>query len=147
MDNHLNITLFFSLGTALFFGINPILIKKGLKIGGDQTRGTFYLLCAHLLSMFLLLILFDSSDQGAWQLGNEEIIWLSMAGISNFVLAFNYYFKSIAVMGAARTASIVNANPGVSVILAVLLLGENINSTAWLGIFLILVGAYIIGRR
>ena len=75
----------------------------------------------------MLLIFFEYSDKSTWQLGKEEIIWLSMAGISNFVIAFNCYFKSIAIMGAAQTASIINSNPGVSVVLAVLFLGENIN--------------------
>ena len=133
------------MGTAVFFGLNPILIKKGLDAGGDQTKGTFYMLASHLLSMVMLLVLFW--DEGySLCLGGGEVVWLALAGISNYALAISCYFRSIGALGASRTASIVNANPSLSVIMAVIFLGEKSHPAIWIGIILVLGGAYLIGK-
>lgn len=145
MEDHVRLAIFCAMGTAFFFGLNPILIKKGLDSQGDQTRGTFYMLLFHLVSMGALLFVFGG-ESVSLQIGRKEIAWLALAGISNFALAFSCYFRSIAILGASRTASFVNANPSISVVLAVLFLGEAIEPRAWFAILAILAGAFLIGK-
>ena len=133
-------------GTALFWGFNPLLIKKGLDSGGDQVRGTFYMLLAHLISMMILSLLLLEWSGGVPHLWKTETLWLSLAGISNFVLGIYCYFKSIARLGASKTASIACTNPALTVILAVIFLHERGDPMIWIGVLLILAGIYLVGR-
>lgn len=134
------------LGTALFWGLNPLLIRKGLDSGGDQVRGTFYMLLSHLFSMMILSLFLGGWKDGFPDLWKTETLWLSLGGISNFVLGIYCYFKSIARLGASKTASIACANPALTVILAVIFLQERGDPAIWLGVLLILAGIYLVGR-
>lgn len=134
------------LGTALFWGLNPLLIRKGLDSGGDQVRGTFYMLLSHLVSMALLWLFWVGWKNESLILWRTETLWLALAGIANFVVGIYFYFKGIARMGASKTASIVCANPALTVILAVILLQEKGNPMIWVGVLLILGGICVAGR-
>lgn len=146
MGDQSYLTILYSLGTAFFFGLNPLLIKKGFEAGGDPTRGTFHMLLFHSVSMVLFLVILGKLDECPQILGRRETVWLALAGVSSYVLGIGCYFGSIARLGASRTASIVNGNPVVSVVFAVILLRESANPMTWAGIVLILVGAYLVGK-
>lgn len=104
------------------------------------------MLLLHLISMALLCSLVSGwkglapvLDRGGW-------IWLALAGASNYLIGLFFYFKSIPRLGASRAASIANANPGLSVVLAVIFLREGGSPILWLGVLLILAGAYLVGK-
>ncbi len=146
MGDSFTLAVLCALGTALFWGFNPLLIRKGLDSGGDQIRGTFYMLLVHLVSMMILSLVLLEWIGGFPNLWRPETLWLSLAGISNFVLGIYCYFKSIARLGASKTASIACANPALTVILAVIFLHERGDPMIWIGVFLILAGIYLVGR-
>lgn len=146
IQGSLHLAIVCGLGTALFWGLNPLLIKQGLRRDMDQARGTCYMLLSHLVSMILLSSFFGKWAECPQLLGKAETIWLALAGVSNYVLGLFYYFKSIPRLGASRAASIVNASPGLSVVLAVIFLQEKGSPMVWAGVVLILGGVYLIGR-
>ncbi len=146
MGDSLSLAVLCALGTALFWGFNPLLIRKGLDTGGDQFRGTFYMLVSHFVSMLFLSFFLVNWQDASFFLGTTKTIWLALAGISNFVLGIYCYFRSIAKLGASRTASVVCANPALTVVLAVFFLQEKASPMIWVGVLLILGGVYLVGR-
>jgi len=91
MQEHFHLAFFCSMGTAFFFGLNPILIKRGLMASGNPIRGTLYMLIAHLVSMAVLFFVLGALAEGHFIFETREIVWLVLAGISNYALAISCY--------------------------------------------------------
>jgi drug/metabolite transporter (DMT)-like permease len=74
--------------------------------------------------------------------------WLALAALPIFFVAgITLFFGAIGIIGAVKTATIMNAEPVFTVLAAVLLLGERLTALQLLGATLVLAAILLVHRR
>lgn len=80
-------------------------------------------------------------DHGVLQI--KPVSWAVIAGVL-FTMGLYLYFKSIASIGAVRTASILYFEPVFAIAISVLILHESLRDTQWLGIGIIIFASIML---
>lgn len=96
--------------------------------------------------MLLPFILYNGSISKYSTLDNQTILWFVFLGIISSVFAYIIHYKAIEVLGSGVVAPSINIIPFSGAFAAWLLLGEDLGITAFLGLFLILSGVFIVTR-
>lgn len=80
-------------------------------------------------------------------LSPKQLMGTAALGVTG-ILAYNLcFFNALAVMPASRTALFVALNPVITVLIAVLFLGDKLTLTRWFGMALALSGVWIVITR
>jgi uncharacterized membrane protein len=124
---------FLSLLTAFCYGLNAVLIRKGMKNSNPLT-GTFVAALVQVLIMLGLTILFPST------LSWTGIAFFVAAGILAGTLGRLTNYMSIERLGVPISASVIGSSPLFSMIFAVLLIGEEVTMAVLIGTVLVVVG-------
>jgi len=114
------------------------------KLGMKQVDST---LATAVRSVIVTLFLAGfCAFSGNWSkissLHSRAVGMIALSGIAG-AISWLFYFKAIQVGTVAQVAPIDKLSMPLTVILAVLLLGERPNGINWVGIGLIVVGAYL----
>lgn len=122
-----------SLVTAFCYGLNAVLIRKGMKNSNPLT-GTFVAALVQVLIMLGLTILFPST------LSWIGIAFFVAAGILAGTLGRLTNYMSIERLGVPISASIIGSSPLFSMFFAILLIGEEVTMAVLIGTVLVVVG-------
>ena len=124
---------FYALLAAVSFGLNAVLVRKGMK---ESTPVTATLTVAAVqVTILSVLLLFDLPEIN-W----TAIIYFVLAGFFAAILGRTMNYLSIDKLGVPISTSLTGTNPIFALILAVLFLGESVSMTTVLGTLLVVVG-------
>ncbi len=129
--------------SAFCFGINPIVLKIGLK---NATSDVAVLI--GLLSGLPMLLIVSPALGGFHfnQLTALATFYFILGGLFGVVLGRSALYLSIKRLGSARASTFKNAAPVITVILALVFLREFVELERWAGIALVTMGLMLVGR-
>lgn len=143
MTADLQMGVFYALLAGVLWGIGPLLLKRGMTLSSVSAAT----LIQQYVSVIVLLII--SAAQG-------EIFLLDVfsRGFGAFVAtgavgaSFGkiFYYKGIDKVGASKSTSVKNSSPLLTVLLAVILLGEELSFAVAAGSVLIVMGVLVLSR-
>jgi drug/metabolite transporter (DMT)-like permease len=134
------IWLFLALGATLAWGLGQIAAKQGVGRLGPRKMAVVVALgeAGIFLAAYVAF--------GAPALGGSRGVLLGLgAGITG-MLGFVAYYETIARGTISRVGTIIAAYPAITVLLALVFLGESITLTQALGVLLLLGSAVLLGR-
>ena len=124
---------FYALLAAVSFGLNAVLVRKGMK---ESTPVTATLTVAAVQVTILSVILFFDLPALNW----TAIFYFVLAGFFAAILGRTMNYLSIDKLGVPVSTSLTGTNPIFALILAVLFLGESVSIATVLGSLLVVVG-------
>lgn len=130
--------------SAFCFGLNPIVLKLGLRKDSRSSSAVFLGLLSGLL-----VLLAVAPALGGFQLDRLEwlpFLYFVLAGIFGVFLGRTFLYSSIHRIGSARASAFKNAAPLYTTILALMLLHEFVSGRRWLAIAQITCGLILLGR-
>lgn len=130
----------YALISALAASLVAIFGKLGL---GDIDSTVATTIRSFIMTLFLTAVLFLSG------LGSKIIMvrgwplfWIALSGIAGAV-SWLFYFKAIQIGSVSKIAPIDKLSMPLAVILAVVILNEKYSKLNWLGLLLIVIGAFL----
>lgn len=133
-----------ALSAALLWAISSVIYSRlGLQIPPLQLNFYKGIVAIALIVLTLLLQRTTLVD-----ISLTTIIWLLISGVVGIGLGDTAYFAALNSLGARRTLLLETSSPPMGALLALLLLGEYLNQSAWIGILLTIFGiAWVISER
>lgn len=131
-----------ALATAIFFALSAITARAGLEKTNTLLGTAINVFVGTLIVLLVLLGSGEARSLAGAKL--SSLGWFAAAGVVHFFLGWAFRNASIQKIGAARAQTLAGTNPLVAVLLAVVVLGENLSPSLVLGVLLIVLGAYLI---
>lgn len=127
-----------ALGSAASWAVGSILFKRL----GERISPVAMTLAKGVVSIVLLalLMLIWPGEALAWQ----PLLLLIVSGLLGIALGDTFFFAALQDLGPQALAILLMLGQVITVILAVLFLGEKPTSTVWLGIFLVIYGIGVV---
>lgn len=126
---------------AFGWGLDAVLARQGLR-RLPPAVGTFLSIGASLIGALLLVLVFDPAGILGYPL--RAFGWFALIGVVNFLIGRQCNFAATKRLGAARPAAIFATSPVVSIALALLLTGEQVNPLLLLGAALVMAGVIVV---
>lgn len=134
------IWLFLSLGAVVAWGFAQVAAKRGVGALGPRKMAALVALGEGVV--FLAAFVVSGAPAVSGTLGPLLGLAAGLTGMLGFVA----YYETIARGSISRLGTIIAAYPAVTVILALVFLGEGISSTQAAGVLLLLGSAMLLGR-
>lgn len=143
MAINLQTGVFYALVAGTLWGIGPLLLKRGMTLSNVSTAT----LIEQYVSVMVLVIisiakgelfLLDASGRGFWAFVAAGAVGASFGKI--------FYYKGIDRVGASKSTSVKNSSPILTVLLAVIVLGEELTFPVAVGSVLIVLGILVLSR-
>lgn len=134
-----------AIAAGIGFGIFQTLNRKAGE-NLDAVRGTFMLILVSLV-VLVTLALFTTDISLLWRMPLSAIAAFAVAGFVHFFLGWTLISISQNQIGAARTGAVVGTMPLFGLVIDVLVYKETFSWQSLLGVFLVVVGVYIISMR
>ncbi len=127
------------------FALNQASVRRGM-VRGSALQGVY---SSSVIGVLFLLLAAAVSTQllRAGELSPTAYLLLAAAGVNHFILGRYCNHRAIGAIGANRTRAVEGANVPFSILLAVVLLSEQVTPLMWAGIALVIVGPVIVFRR
>ncbi len=129
--------------SAVCAALVAILGKAGLK-NVDPTLAT--VVRSMVMTVFLVIA---GTALGAWsklpglrEAGGKGLALIALAGVAGAV-SWLFYFRALQLADASKVAPIDKLSVPIAIVLAVILLGERPSLVNWMGIGLVVAGAYL----
>jgi drug/metabolite transporter (DMT)-like permease len=123
-----------ALGSAASWAVGTILFK-GVGAQFSSMAMTFIKSFAGALLLLILLMFVG------WTLPQSDALgWLALSGLLGISAGDTFFFAALQRLGAHQLIIIMMLGPAITVLMAVLILGESPSFLAWLGIILVLGG-------
>ena len=128
---------------GLGFGVFQTLNRRAVGGLNDAYVATFVQLVVALAVLVAATLATEEAgalrDATTWSL-----VWFGLAGVVHFSLGWTFLNMSQMRIGAARTSPLLSTNPVFGAAIAVVTLGELPRGLAWLGIALVVAGAFVV---
>jgi drug/metabolite transporter (DMT)-like permease len=128
---------------GLGFGVFQTLNRRAVGGMNDAFLATFL----QLLVALTVLAAATMATEDVGLLGDaprSAIIWFALAGLVHFTVGWTFLNMSQMRIGAARTSPLLATNPVWGALIAAALLGELPRFVAWIGIAVVLGGAFLV---
>jgi len=125
--------------SAIAFGLSSVAGRRGM-LGGSARQGIFISGVAGV-PLFLVAAAASGQMARAGELSSAALLWLVAAGLTQFLFGRYCFYRCVGIIGANRAAPISGASVLISVVVAVVALGERLTPAGAAGIGLILLGA------
>ncbi len=135
----------FSILAAASFGINAVYIRRGTLTG--SAAHAMYVTLIVGLPIFLLTALLSGQLFQLSEISTRNYLLLSGAGVLHFIVGRYCSYRSINAIGANRSTPLQALAMIISVVLAIILLDEQITLPIVIGIIMIIIGPAIIIER
>ena len=135
--------IFYAIVAGLFWGISPVLVKRGL-VHADVSAATLYQQ-ATILATLLVAALVEG-ELFAGIIPPLAMAVFACTGVVGAYLGRTLFVKTVDQIGASRAQSLNNSSPLITVLLAVLFLGEPLTLAVLLGVMLIISGVFFIAE-
>ena len=133
--------ILFALGASTVWGMANVWIRLALRDMRPTTSAVFSLF-AGLLLLIPLSFLLHWDDLTAMTLG--AVVAVFFYGMTNFLMGRFLNYSSISRIGLGRSVPIVSASPVPALLLAILLLGEEVNVLLIVGALVVVSGVLLI---
>ena len=133
--------ILFALGASTVWGMANVWIRLALRDMRPTTSAVFSLF-AGLLLLIPLSFLLHYDDLTAMTLG--AVVAVFFYGMTNFLMGRFLNYSAISRIGLSRSVPIVSASPVPALLLAILLLGEEVNLLLIVGALVVLSGVLLI---
>ena len=131
----------FAIGSAFFAGLTAILAKIGVR-NVSSNLATF--IRTIVIIVFLgILIMLRREWKSPFLIDKHSLLFLVLSGITTG-LSWLFYFRALQTGPASLVAPIDKLSLVFAVVLSLLFLGERLGVYQWLGICLMVTGAFII---
>jgi drug/metabolite transporter (DMT)-like permease len=128
--------------SAVFFGANSIITRRGMMRVSSNYVATMTVFTGPIFFFILGIITGDLFKLG--QIPLEALIYLALSGITHFALGRTWSYRSIQLLGSNRSNIVTSLNPVVTIILAMIILGETITWIMGIGILCTLTGPLLV---
>ena len=133
--------ILFALGASTVWGMANVWIRLALRDMRPTTSAVFSLF-AGLLLLIPLSLLLHYDDLTAMTLG--AVVAVFFYGMTNFLMGRFLNYSAISRIGLSRSVPIVSASPVPALLLAILLLGEEVNVLLIVGALVVVSGVLLI---
>ena len=133
--------ILFALGASTVWGMANVWIRLALRDMRPTTSAVFSLF-AGLLLLIPLSLLLHYDDLTAMTLG--AVVAVFFYGMTNFLMGRFLNYSAISRIGLSRSVPIVSASPVPALLLAILLLGEEVNLLLIVGALVVVSGVLLI---
>jgi transporter family protein len=140
---NLSLGIFYALAAGILWGIGPLLLKKGMTVS-NVSAATLIEQYTAVLTVALLAAL--NGEVSIYALDAAAFWSFTAAGALGASFGKIFYYKAIDKIGASKSTSIKNSSPILTVVLAFVLLGEELTFAVLAGVALIVAGIFIISR-
>jgi uncharacterized membrane protein len=124
---------FFALLAAFGFGLNAVLVRKGMRESSPVTATL--VIAAVQVTILSMLLLFDPPEFNWF-----AVLYFILAGFMAAVLGRTMNYLSIDKLGVPISTSLIGTNPLFAMIIAIIFLGERVSILTILGSILIIAG-------
>ena len=133
-----------AIGSAIFFALTMIFIRRGVIRVPDASLGIL-ISVPMAVPLYFAILLFSGQVQQILAFTWQAYIWLSLAGISHFVVGRSLSYQMVQLVGANLSAVLRRANILVAFVIGVFILGEPLSGSLVAGMLLIVLGITISG--
>lgn len=132
-------------GTAISFSVMNLAIRKGGRVhpGENAVLATL----AVNIAAFTALLLGAVATGSLQEVRLDAALAFASIGVTGPFLGRTFLFAGIHRVGVVRASAIKNAAPIVTLLMAILIVGERPAAIAWAGIALILAGVFVVVRE
>ncbi len=134
----------FAFGSALFAGMTAILSKRGIK-NTDSTVATAIRTVVVLIFSWLMVFIVGSQDT-IGSISQKTLIFLILSGLATGA-SWLCYFKALQFGNVNKVTPIDKSSTILTMILAILFLGESITLVKVVAILLIGIGTYLMIQK
>ncbi len=126
------------LGSAVAFGANAIVARRGVLRASSNYIAMVSIFTGPVF--FFAIALFTGDLSRMTQVPWQAHFYLALSGVVHFTIGRTWVYRSIQLIGSTRSYIVTSLYPIVSIVLAMLLLGEKMNPVLALGILFSLSG-------
>ena len=141
-DNSKMLGILFGLGSAVAFGANAIITRRGMLRVSPNYIATISIFTGSCFFLPINAITGDLLRIG--QLHWKAYLFWILSGVIHFALGRTWAYRSIQLLGATRSNVMTSLSPGVTVALAMMILKERMTPLMGLGILFALAGPLLI---
>ena len=134
----------FAVGSALFAGLTSVLAKAGIKDTDSNVATALRTIVVLLFSWMMVWI--TGVQEGILHIDNKALIYLVLSGLSTGI-SWLCYFKALQLGDINKVTPIDKSSTILTMILAVLFLGEDMTGMKWIAMFLIGIGTYLMIQK
>ncbi|WP_049660073.1 DMT family transporter [Bacillus sp. FJAT-27231] len=145
IDSHFFTGILFSLGAAIFWGLEGVIGAWGMK--GKEVVPLYAINIRQMVSALcyaILIIPFIHGYSLVFQAVSSEIVWIiviaGLLGTANYSL----YYMSINVIGAARGQSLNNTYVFWAIVVSILFIGTPVSLQFIIGALIVLLGSILV---
>lgn len=130
----------FALLTALFWGIVPVVNKRGLAIGGNPLQCALTMVSVTLVVFWVLLLGTQPGEDLFAHLSVRSVCIFGLAGIAGTALGRVISAAGVDRVGATINSAALSSRPLIATLIAMLWLGEPAKPPLFAGIVLLVAG-------
>ena len=134
--------ILFALGSAVAFGANAIITRRGMLRVSSNYIATLSVFTGCLFFLPINAMTGDLFRVG--QLSWKAYLFWALSGVIHFALGRTWAYRSIQLLGSNRSNAVTGLSPAVTVALAMLILKERMTPLMGFGILLSLAGPLLI---
>lgn len=134
-----------SLASATFFGLNNATLRRGVIKGSVLQAMAITVPFGVPLFVVIAFLMGGFEAMAGW--GFAPWIWMILAGLVHFVIGRYGNYKATQLLGSTLSTPIQQLSIVLALGLAIVFLGETINSMNVIGIALVVVGPMMVVRR
>ena len=131
----------YALTAGILWGITPVFFKMALRGASVRVVIVISSMCGFLMLVGLGLV---QGMHGWFSLPLEVVGMYVVIGLTGSMFARIFSIKGIEKIGGARSTSIANASPLLTMIFAIFILGEHFTAAIGVGVALVMSGIYFI---
>lgn len=132
---------FYAILSAIFASLTAVFAKSGVaNINSNLATGIRTVV---VLVMIWLIILLKGETKGMTALSKQNIIFLILSGIATG-LSWLFYFKALQTGNVSQVAPIDKLSLALTIILAIIFLGETLTMKTAIGASLIIAGTLVL---
>jgi transporter family protein len=134
----------YALGSAFFAGLTAVLAKVGVS-GISSNAAT--LIRTLVITVFLLMfVTFRHEWINPLTMDRKSLLFLVLSAVATG-FSWLLYFRALQIGNASLVSSLDKLSLPITVILSILFLGEHLLLWQWIGVGLMVSGAFLIGWK
>jgi len=130
------------LGSAVGFAANSIITRRGVLRVSSNYIAVTSILTGTLF--FLVLLALTGHLFSLREIPWRALVFWVLSGIIHFALGRTWAYRSIQYIGSNRSNVVTSLNPVVTIVLALIVLGEEVNALMTVGILFSLAGPLVV---
>ncbi len=134
--------LLFALATAVLWGSVAVIAARGM----DRVSPSVASFVSNLAALVVFLPVVAAGELKGLASDWRPWVYFGAAGIFSYVLGRTLYYLAMAEIGPSRATAVSGVSILVAPLLAVVLLGEPLRPAIVVGVGLVALGVYLVGR-